>query len=58
MVALAEEWQRKVGVCEDIQCCGCCGVREFQQVKEVEVSKLKLVKLENEQCVWYHGLPF
>ena len=40
MVALVKEWHKKVGVCEDIQSCGCCGVRDFQQVKEVEVSKL------------------
>ena len=39
MVALAKEWHKKVGVCEDIHSCGCCGVRDFQQVKEVEVSK-------------------
>ena len=30
MVALAKEWHKKVGVCEDINPCGCCGVRDFQ----------------------------
>ena len=43
MVALAKDWHKKVGVCEDIHSCGCCGVRDFQQVKEVEVSKLELL---------------
>ena len=57
MVALAKEWHKKVGVCEDIQTCGCCGVRDFQQVKEVEVSKLDLLRLDAEQISWYHGIP-
>ena len=57
-VALAKEWHKKVGVCEDIQSCGCCGVRDFQQVKEVEVSKLDLLRLDTEQVSWYHGIPF
>ena len=57
MVALAKEWHKKVGVCEDIQSCGCCGVRDFQQVKEVEVSKLDLLRLNTEQVSWYHGIP-
>ena len=55
MVALAKEWHKKMGVCEDIQTCGCCGVRDFQQVKEVEVSKLDLLRLDTEQISWYHG---
>ena len=42
MVLLAKEWHKKVGVCEDIHLCGCCGVRDLQQVKEVEVSKWDL----------------
>ena len=42
MVALAKEWHKKVGVCEDIHSCDCCGVRDFQQVKEVEVTELGL----------------
>ena len=29
MVALAKGWHKKVGVREDIQSCGCCGVRDF-----------------------------
>ena len=57
MVALAKEWHKKVGVCDDIQSCGCCGVRDFQQVKEVEVSKLDLLKLDSEQVSWYHAIP-
>ena len=57
MVALAKEWHKKVGVCEDIHSCGCCGVRNFQQVKEVEVSKLDLLRLDTEQVLWYHGIP-
>ena len=57
MVALAKEWHKKVGVCEDIQTCGCCGVRDFQQVKEVEVSKLDLLRLDTAQISWYHGIP-
>ena len=57
MVALAQEWHKKVGVCEDIQSCGCCGVQDFQQVKEVEVSKLDLLRLDAEQVSWYHGIP-
>ena len=57
MVALAKEWHKKVDVCEDIQCCGCCGVREFQQVQEVEVSSLELLKLNSEQVPWYRR-PF
>ena len=57
MVALAKEWHKKVGVCEDIQSCGCCGVRDFQQVKEVEVSKLDLLRLDTEQISPYHGIP-
>ena len=56
-VALAKEWHNKVGVCEDIQSCRCCGVRDFQQVKEVEVSKLDLLRLDTEQVSWYHGIP-
>ena len=32
MVTLAKEWHKKVKVCEDIQSCGCCKVRDFQQV--------------------------
>ena len=31
MVALAKEWHKKRGVCEDIQSCGCCGVRDFNK---------------------------
>ena len=50
MVGLAKEWHKKVGVCQDIHSCGCCGVRDFQQVKEVEVSKLDLLKLDK-----FHG---
>ena len=57
VVALAKEWHNKVGVCEQIHSCGCCGVRDFQQVKEVEVSKLDLLKLDAEQVSWYHGIP-
>ena len=57
MVALAKEWPKKVGVCEDIHSCGCCGVRDFQQVKEVEVSKLELLKLDAKQVSWYRGIP-
>ena len=57
MVALAKEWHKKVGVCEDIQTCGCCGVRDFQQVKEVEVSKWDLLRLDTTQISWYHGIP-
>ena len=59
MVALAKAWHKKVGVCEDIHSCGCCGVRDFQQVKEVEVtvSKLDHLKLDAEQVLWYHGIP-
>ena len=57
MVALAKEWHKKVGVCEDIQTCGCCGVRDFQQVKEVEVSKLDLLRLETTPISWWHGIP-
>ena len=57
MVALAKEWHKKVGVCEDIHSCGCCGVRDFQQVKAVEISKLDLLKLDSEQVSWYHEIP-
>ena len=57
MVALAKEWHKKVEVCEDIQIGGCCGVRDFQQVKEVEVSKLDLLRLDTTQMSWYHGIP-
>ena len=57
MVALAKEWHKKVGVCEDIQSCGCCGVRDFQQVKEVQVSKSDLLRLDTEQVSWYRGIP-
>ena len=52
MVALAKEWHKKVGVCEDIQSCGCYGVEDFQQVKEVEVCKLELLRLDTEQVSW------
>ena len=57
MVALAKEWHKKVGICEDIQSCGCSGVRDFPEVKEVEVSKLDLLRLDTEQVSWYHGIP-
>ena len=57
MVALAKEWHKKVGVCEDIKFWGCCRVRDFQQVKEIEVSKLDLLMLDTEQVSWYHGIP-
>ena len=57
MVVLAKEWHKKVGACEDIHSCGCCGVRDFHQVKEVEVSKLELLKLDAEQVSWYRGIP-
>ena len=57
MVALAKEWHKKMGVCEDIQTCGCFGMRDFQQVKEVEVSKLDLLRLDTEQVSGYHGNP-
>ena len=57
MVELAKKWHKKFGVCEDIQSCGCRGVRDFQQVKEVEVSKLDLLRLDTEQVSWYHGIP-
>ena len=57
MVVLAKEWHKKVGVCEDIQSCGCCGVRDFQQVKEVEVSKLDLLRLDTEQISCAMGFP-
>ena len=57
MVALAKEWHKKVGVCEDIHSCGSCGVRDFQQSKELEISKLDLLKLDSEQVSWYHGSP-
>ena len=56
MVVLAKEWHKKVGVCEDIHSCECCGVRDFQQVKEVEVSKLDLLMLDAEQVSWCHGI--
>ena len=32
-------------------------MRDFQQVKEVEVSKLDLLRLDTEQVSWYHGIP-
>ena len=56
MVVLAKEWHKKVGACEDIHSCGCCVVRDFQQVKEVEVSKLDLLKVDAEQVSWYRGI--
>ena len=57
MVAMAKEWDKKVRVYEDIRSCECCGVRDFQQVKQVEVSKLDLLRLGTEQISWYHGIP-
>ena len=57
MVALAKEWHKKVGVCEDIHSCEYCGVRDFQQVKEVEVSKLDLLKLDAKQVSWCRWIP-
>ena len=57
VVLLAKEWHKKVGVCKDIHSCGCCGVRDFQQVKEVEVSKLNFLKSEAKQLSWYCGIP-
>ena len=57
MVALAKEWHKQVGVCEDIQSCGCRGSRDFQQVKEVEVSKLDLLRFDTEQISWYLWIP-
>ena len=56
MVALAKEWHKKVGVCEDIHSCGCFGARDFQQVKEVEVSRLEPLRLDTEQVSWYNGI--
>ena len=32
-------------------------MRDFEQVKEVEVSKLDLLKLDAEQVSWYRGIP-
>ena len=57
IVALAKEWHKKVGVFEDIHSCRCCGMRDFQQVKEVEVSNLELLKLDAEQVSLYRGIP-
>ena len=56
MVMLAKEWHQKAGVCEDIHSCGCCGVRDFQQVKEVDASKLKLLILGGRtNFIKFHG---
>ena len=33
-------------------------MRDFHQIKEVEVAKLDLLKLKSEQHAWYHGLRF
>ena len=57
IMVLAKEWHKKVGVCEDIHSCGCSEVRDFQQVKEVEVSKLEILKVDAEQVSWYRGIP-
>ena len=45
MVLLAQEWFAKVGRCEDVKSCGCCGMRDFHQVKEVDFGDLKLLEL-------------
>ena len=52
MVALAKDWHKKMGVCEDIHSCGCYGVRDFQHLKEVDVSKLKRLRWTQNK---FHG---
>ena len=57
MVALAKEWHKKMGLCEDIHSCGCCGMRDFQQVNEVKVPKLEVLKLDAGKSFMVVGLP-
>ena len=45
MVAVAREWFAKVGRCEDVKSCGCCDMRDFHQVKKVDLEELKLLEL-------------
>ena len=55
MVSLAREWFAKVGRCEDVKSCGCCGIRDFHQVKEVCLEDLKLLELSAHDATRYRN---
>ena len=57
MVSLAREWFAKVGRCEDVKSCGCCGIREFHQVKEFCLEDLKLLELSGHEATRYQNTP-
>ena len=57
MVSLAGEWFAKVGRCEDVKSCGCCGIRDFHQVKEVSLEDLKLLELGAHDATRYRNTP-
>ena len=57
MVSLAREWFAKVGRCEDVKSCGCCGIRDFHQVKEVSLEDLKLLELSAHDATRYRNTP-
>ena len=55
MVSLAREWFAKVGRCEDVKSCGCCGIRDFHQVKEVCLEDLKILELSAHDATRYRN---
>ena len=57
MVSLAREWFAKVGRCEDVKSCSCCGIRDFHQVKEVSLEDLKLLELSAHDATRYRNTP-
>ena len=57
MVSLAREWFAKVGRCEDVKSCGCCGISDFHQVKEVSLQDLKLMELSAHDATRYRNTP-
>ena len=57
MMSLAREWFAKVGHCEDVKSCGCCGIRDFHQVKEVSLEDLKLLELSAHDATRYRNTP-
>ena len=57
MVSLAREWFAKVGRCEDVKSRGCCGIRDFHQVKEVSLEDLKLLELSAHDATRYRNTP-
>ena len=57
MVSLARECFAKVGRCEDVKSCSCCGIRDFHQVKEVSLEDLKLLELSAHDATRYRNTP-